>query len=283
MTSVAIPEEWPLGELSDSSRAPPCAKSGRTRPKKSFSSVFSGPISATAVSTQAAVHQRRRQQTSSGRKTTNRNQDSPGVVRTCRRSFSDGAGVAGVQRSLTTASRRSCGPKCVRTPAPSRATTTGRRRRGPTLPARPGRTRTGDDRAVVRGNVTVHSPRPAVGVTRWTGEQPGQQPPADRGDAAAAGALVGGLATRAVARMDEELPWFRAMPADRRSWVMLVAQNGIASLVEWCATPRAAPVDRGGVRRGARGSWCGAVPLRHTVDLIKTTVEVARRERRLGG
>ena len=38
----------------------------------------------------------------------------------------------------------------------------------------------------------------------------------------------GALATRAVARMDDELPWFRDMPADRRSWVTLVAQNGIA-------------------------------------------------------
>ena len=51
----------------------------------------------------------------------------------------------------------------------------------------------------------------------------------------------GGLATRAVSRMDEQLPWFRAMPADRRSWVMLVAQAGIASLVEWCRNPGRPP------------------------------------------
>ena len=50
----------------------------------SFSSVFSGPISATAVTTHAAVHQARRRtsSTSTGRKTTNRNQDSPGAVST---------------------------------------------------------------------------------------------------------------------------------------------------------------------------------------------------------
>ncbi len=51
----------------------------------------------------------------------------------------------------------------------------------------------------------------------------------------------GALATQAVARMDDELSWFRAMPADRRSWVTLVAQAGIASLVEWCRNPGRPP------------------------------------------
>jgi len=44
---------------------------------------------------------------------------------------------------------------------------------------------------------------------------------------------AGALATQSVSRMDELLPWFRSMPADRRSWVSLVAQAGVASLVEW--------------------------------------------------
>ena len=50
----------------------------------------------------------------------------------------------------------------------------------------------------------------------------------------------GSLATQAVARMDS-LPWFRSMPADQRSWVTLVAQAGIASLVEWCRHPGRPP------------------------------------------
>lgn len=37
----------------------------------------------------------------------------------------------------------------------------------------------------------------------------------------------GGLATASVARMDETLPWFRELPANQRSWVMLVAQAEI--------------------------------------------------------
>ena len=84
----------------------------------------------------------------------------------------------------------------------------------------------------------------------------------------------GRLATRAVARMDEQLPWFRTMPADQRSWVVLVAQNGIASLVEWCRSPGKPPRLTGEVFGAAPRELVRAVPLRHTVDLIKTTVEV---------
>jgi hypothetical protein len=84
----------------------------------------------------------------------------------------------------------------------------------------------------------------------------------------------GTLATRAVARMDEQLPWFRAMPADQRSWVMLVAQAGIASLVEWCRDPGNPPRLTGEVFGAAPRELLRAVPLKQTVDLIKVTVEV---------
>jgi hypothetical protein len=84
----------------------------------------------------------------------------------------------------------------------------------------------------------------------------------------------GALATQAVARMDEELPWFRAMPADQRSWVMLVAQAGIASLVEWCRDPGNPPRLTGEVFGAAPRELVRAVPLKQTVDLIKVTVHV---------
>jgi PucR C-terminal helix-turn-helix domain/GGDEF-like domain len=84
----------------------------------------------------------------------------------------------------------------------------------------------------------------------------------------------GGLATRAVSRMDEQLTWFRAMPADRRSWVMLVAQAGIASLVEWCRNPAKPPRLTGEVFGAAPRELARVIPLKHTVDLIKVTVEV---------
>ncbi|GAA3184517.1 fatty acid biosynthesis transcriptional regulator FasR [Blastococcus jejuensis] len=84
----------------------------------------------------------------------------------------------------------------------------------------------------------------------------------------------GALATQAVARMDDELDWFRAMPADQRSWVTLVAQAGIASLVEWCRNPGRPPKLTGEVFGAAPRELVRAVALKQTVDLIKVTVEV---------
>ena len=37
--------------------------------------------------------------------------------------------------------------------------------------------------------------------------------------------------------MDDELRWFRELPADQRSWVTLVAQAGLQSFVEWLRSP----------------------------------------------
>jgi hypothetical protein len=84
----------------------------------------------------------------------------------------------------------------------------------------------------------------------------------------------GSLATQAVARMDDDLPWFRAMPADQRSWVTLVAQAGIASLVEWCRSPGRPPRLTGEVFGAAPRELVRAVALKQTVDLVKVTVEL---------
>jgi hypothetical protein len=85
---------------------------------------------------------------------------------------------------------------------------------------------------------------------------------------------AGRLATQSVARMDELLPWFRAMPADQRSWVMLVAQAGIASFVEWLRTPVEAPRLTGEVFGAAPRELARAVSLKQVVELVRVTVEV---------
>ena len=84
----------------------------------------------------------------------------------------------------------------------------------------------------------------------------------------------GVLATRAVARMDEELSWFRSMPADQRSWVTLVAQAGIASLVDWCRDPARPPRLTGEVFGAAPRELLRVVRLNQTVDLVKVVVDV---------
>lgn len=91
---------------------------------------------------------------------------------------------------------------------------------------------------------------------------------------------AGALATASVARMDDSLPWFRELPADQRSWVTLVAQAGVQSLVAW--------LRRGGnsgtnsevsssdeIFDAAPRALARAISLQQTVALIKVTIDVA--------
>ncbi|BEL09265.1 fatty acid biosynthesis transcriptional regulator FasR [Actinoplanes sichuanensis] len=92
---------------------------------------------------------------------------------------------------------------------------------------------------------------------------------------------AGTLASAAVARMDETLPWFRALPADQRSWVMLVAQAGVRSLVEWLrsgGTVAASTEISDEVFAAAPRALARVITLTHTVEMIKVTVDVAESE-----
>jgi len=84
----------------------------------------------------------------------------------------------------------------------------------------------------------------------------------------------GALATQSVARMDEKLPWFRAMPADQRSWVMLVAQAGIAAFIDWLHHPERTPEITGEVFGAAPQELVRSVTLQRAVALVRVVIEV---------
>ncbi|MFI6594872.1 PucR family transcriptional regulator [Nonomuraea sp. NPDC050536] len=86
---------------------------------------------------------------------------------------------------------------------------------------------------------------------------------------------MGALGTAAMARMDDKLAWFRALSAEDRSWVGLVAQAGIASFVEWfqhAGEDRPTPSIEffGTAPRELKRS----ISLQQTVDIIRIVVEV---------
>ncbi|MBV1854966.1 PucR family transcriptional regulator [Catellatospora tritici] len=92
---------------------------------------------------------------------------------------------------------------------------------------------------------------------------------------------AGALATASVSRMDETLPWFRELPADQRSWVMLVAQAGVQSLVNW--------LRQGGSSGGPQAvsdevfdvaprALARSINLQQTVALIKVTIDVVEEQ-----
>src|SRR3954449_4846016 len=90
---------------------------------------------------------------------------------------------------------------------------------------------------------------------------------------------AGALASASVARMDETLPWFRALPADQRSWVMLVAQAGVRSLVEWLRSGGTIAASTQEISdevfAAAPRALARAITLTQTVQLIKVTIDVA--------
>src|SRR5262245_18380559 len=94
---------------------------------------------------------------------------------------------------------------------------------------------------------------------------------------------AGALATASVARMDETLPWFRELPADQRAWVMLVAQAGVRSLVEWLR--RRGESGDGGPQEvsdevfdAAPRALARSLNLQQTVQLIRVTIDVVEQQ-----
>ncbi|MGI8612902.1 MAG: PucR family transcriptional regulator [Nocardioidaceae bacterium] len=86
---------------------------------------------------------------------------------------------------------------------------------------------------------------------------------------------VGPLASAAVARMETELPWFRELSAHDRSWIGMVAHNGIAAFAEWYreSTTLGDPT-RADVFGVAPTALARVVSLEQTVSMVRTTIEV---------
>jgi DNA-binding PucR family transcriptional regulator len=84
----------------------------------------------------------------------------------------------------------------------------------------------------------------------------------------------GQLASEAMARVEATLPWFRAMSAEDRSWITLVAQAGIGAFVAWSRRPDAARAITAEVFGSAPRELARVVTLQQTVELVRTTIEV---------
>ena len=86
------------------------------------------------------------------------------------------------------------------------------------------------------------------------------------------------LATAAIARMDEVLPWYRAMPAENRSWVNLVAQAGVAAFVEWFRHPEAQQAISADVFGTAPRELTRSITLQQTVELVRVVIAVVEEQ-----
>ncbi|SCL16858.1 PucR C-terminal helix-turn-helix domain-containing protein [Micromonospora nigra] len=94
---------------------------------------------------------------------------------------------------------------------------------------------------------------------------------------------AGALATASVSRMDDRLPWFRELPADQRSWVMLVAQAGVRSLVQWLSYGGGSAEEgtqevSDEVFATAPQALARSISLQQTVALVKVTIDVVEEQ-----
>ncbi|MGY2702941.1 PucR family transcriptional regulator [Nocardioides sp. HB32] len=89
---------------------------------------------------------------------------------------------------------------------------------------------------------------------------------------------TGALSTAAMARMDQDMPWFRDLSAEDRSWVGVIVQAGIRGFVDWYREgDQPAP---GGTEMVASvfgvapRALAGVINLQQTVDLVRLSIEV---------
>ena len=81
-----------------------------------------------------------------------------------------------------------------------------------------------------------------------------------------------------MARMEADMPWFRELSAEDRSWVGLIVQAGIRGFVDWYRHT-GEPVPGGSalasaVFGAAPRALAGVITLQQTVDLVRLSIEV---------
>ncbi|MCL1871871.1 MAG: helix-turn-helix domain-containing protein [Promicromonosporaceae bacterium] len=85
---------------------------------------------------------------------------------------------------------------------------------------------------------------------------------------------TGFLTTAALRRLDEEVAWYRELPAEDRSHVGLVAQSGIAAFVTWFADPGSSPSGVGEMFTAAPRELTQSISLQQALQLVRLTVDV---------
>ena len=85
---------------------------------------------------------------------------------------------------------------------------------------------------------------------------------------------VGTITTATLTRMERDMPWFRQLSAEDRSWIGLIVQAGINAFVTWYREPdRHSPLSAE-VFGAAPQALTGVVSLHQTVEMVRLSIEV---------
>lgn len=82
------------------------------------------------------------------------------------------------------------------------------------------------------------------------------------------------LISAALKKLDEALPWYRALPKEDRNWVGLVAQSGITSFINWHSHPELGIQGAGEMFSAAPPDLTRSISLQHTLQIVRCVVEV---------
>jgi sugar diacid utilization regulator len=85
---------------------------------------------------------------------------------------------------------------------------------------------------------------------------------------------VGALTTSTLTRMERDMPWFRSLSAQDRSWIGLIVQAGINAFVTWYREPDPGSPVTAEVFGAAPRTLTGVVSLHQTVEMVRLTIEV---------
>ncbi|MGI8767674.1 MAG: PucR family transcriptional regulator [Propionibacteriaceae bacterium] len=89
---------------------------------------------------------------------------------------------------------------------------------------------------------------------------------------------VATITTATVSEMEARHRWFARLDADNRSWITLVARDGIDGFVQWFADPEHAGSSTAVVFGSAPRELARKISLQQTVELVRTTIDVVEHQ-----
>src|SRR5680860_549388 len=84
----------------------------------------------------------------------------------------------------------------------------------------------------------------------------------------------GSLTAATLNRMERDMPWFRGLSAEDRSWIGLIVQAGVNAFVAWYRDPEPHAPLTAEVFGAAPRTLTGVVSLHQTVEMVRLSIEV---------
>lgn len=82
------------------------------------------------------------------------------------------------------------------------------------------------------------------------------------------------LTAAALRRLESDAAWYRALPADDRSWIGVVAASGITTFIDWYENPAPTTYNAAEIFRAAPPELIRSISLQHALALVRIVVEI---------